>query len=149
MKRRTMTKEGLDELAKTMPILSIEENQYYVGGGSFQCLINSMVAATTQESWYYDATACGAGSGEQTITLGGQTFPIRVTNYSSSYHPQVNAYYYSAGDPIPGNTINGEQSYRYKFGNKTASDSAMGVWIVIPQSAITIFEQYFNLNKKP
>ena len=141
---KKITTQTLDELARTMTIIRNDESQDYVGRKNYQCFIDSMVDATRTVTGTFNSLSCGISGSEETISLGGYTFNIRISNYGSSHHPNVNAYYSSGGEYISGNTINGEQSYRYKFGNATASD-IFGTWIVIPESAISVFESYFGL----
>ena len=148
MKREKITKASLDKLSKTMQVISIEECLYYLGGGKFQCFIDQMVAATAA-SGYFNALECVIGSAiEENINLGDKTFPIRIHNYASKYHPEVCAFLVR-GEPLDdGNTINGERSHRYKFQNKDfpARGETTGVWIIVPASATLVFEKYFHLD---
>ena len=143
-----ITKQSLDEMAMTMPFISLELQQYYVGGNeSLQCLINSMVSASSSNG-YFEPKSCGVGSQHMvngTISINGQTFTIDVTSGATTYHPQVESKISGTHEKIADRQINGEQAYRFKFRNKTAPSAEMfGVWIVVPESAVSVFDSYFS-----
>ena len=151
---RKITRKSLDELANTMLVVEKDEKKYYFGGGDdsiiLQCVLNGLIANQTANggSGYFNPNSCkwSYSTLTDTITLGGRTFEIKMTNFTGSSNPLVNCLYGYGRLSAGGVKLNGENASKYKFGNKT-SDSLgeiQGLWIYIPESLESYFESYFD-----
>ena len=136
MKKRKITRESLEKLAATMPILGIREQEYY-WGGSLQSLIDDLISSHScspvNAFSHLGSGIGGALSGY--VTVNGVQIWVDLASSVSSSNPNINS---CAG----GESIDDGSRYIFKFGN--TNDKAYGIYMTVSISQYKILEPYFS-----